>query len=60
MNDMTVPMKPVDYLHPTEKLQAAEKWISDVIKNGKYSKTVSSMLEMLMEANEARMREING
>ena len=57
---MTVPMKPVDYLHPKEKLQAAEKWISDVIKNGQYSKMVSFMLEMLMEANEARMREING
>ena len=56
---MTVPMKPVDYLHPTEKLQAAEKWISDVIKNGQYSKMVSFMLEMLMEANEARMREMN-
>ena len=53
-------MKPVDYLHPKEKLQAAEKWISEVIKNGKYSNVVSSMLEMLMEANEARMREING
>jgi len=53
-------MKPVDYLHPSEKLQAAEKWISEVIQNGKYSNMVSSMLEMLMEANEARMREING
>lgn len=55
---MTVPMKPVDYLHPTEKLQAAEKWISDVIKNGQYSKTVSSLLEMLTLANEERMKEV--
>ena len=53
-------MKPVDYLHPTEKLRAAEKWISEVIKNGNYSAIVSSILEMLTEANEERMREMNG
>ena len=49
---MTVPMKPADYLHPKEKLQAAEKWISEVIKNGQYKKNVDSLLE--------RMREMNG